>query len=223
MIWLAVLLLAAAGIALAVRPLGLPQSALALLGTAMALGLAGYALQGSPGLPGAATPPRAASPQSMDVLIAARRAMFGGVVPPARYVAVADGFARQGQTQDAAGFLQLATAENPRDAEAWVALGNVLVAHAGGALTPPAEEAFERGGRLAPANPAVAYFKGFAKLRMGDAPAARELWGEALAKIPADAAYRPIIAGQLAQLDEAIRRGDGQRTGVEQAAPLPVQ
>lgn len=223
MIWVAILLLAGAGIVLAVKLLDLPRSALALLAATMALGLAGYALQGSPGLPGAATPPRSPAPQSAEVLIAARRAMFGDVVPPSRYVALADGFARKGQTADAAGFLRLATAQNRRDAEAWVALGNVLVAHAGGALTPPAEEAFARGARLAPASPAPAYFRGFARLQMGEAPEAAALWQEALAKVPANAPYRPIIAGQLTQLEEAIRRTQAQRPGTAQPATSPVQ
>lgn len=213
MIWFAVTLLALLGFALAIGLLGLPRSAQALLGTALMLGLAGYAWQGSPDIAGAPASTRVAGPQNNEVLVAARRAMFGGDVPPARYVAVADGFALKGQTEDAAGFLRVALSENPRNAEAWVALGNVLVAHARGSLTPPATEAFARAARLAPASPAPAYFEGLALLQTGRVPEAREAWTRALTLVPADAAYRPIIAGQLAQLDHAIATADTQADG----------
>lgn len=223
MIWLLVLLLAAAGLLLAVKPLGLPRAAIALLAATMAAGLTGYALQGSPQLPGAPTPPRAAAPQSAEVLIAARRAMFRDQGDPARYVTLADGFARRGRTTDAAGFLRLATAENPRDAEAWVALGNVLVIHAQSMLTPPAQDAFARAARISPGNPAPAYFTGFALLQMGEAPQARDSWTQALALTAPDAPYRPIIAEQLAELERAILRVEEQRRGAGQAGAPQAQ
>ena len=212
MTWLAILLLAGGGLALAASLFGLPRSGYALTGVALTLGLAGYAWQGSADLPGAPTAARPAPPQDQQTIIAARRAMFGGNVPPARYVAVADGFARRGQTEDAAGFLKLAVRENPHDAEAWVALGNVLVSHAQGNLTPAAVEAYQRAERLAPGSPAPHYFAGLALLRAGRAPDTRQAWTAALERVPADAPYRPIIAGQLARLDQAIRAIDAQRS-----------
>ena len=212
MTWLAILLLTGAGFTLAAVLFGLPRSAYALLGVALTLGLAGYAWQGSAYLPSAPTAERPAPPQSQEVIIAARRAMFGGDIPPARYVTIADGFARKGQSQDAAGFLKLAVRENPADAEAWVALGNTMVSHAQGNLTPAAVEAFQRAERLAPGSPAPHYFAGLALLRAGRAPDARRAWTAALERVPQDAAYRPIIARQLAQLDQAIQRVEAQRS-----------
>lgn len=217
MTWLTVLTLAAAGFVLAAMWLGLPRSAYALLGMALMLGLAGYAWQGSANLPGAPTAAQPVPARSQEVVVAARRAMFGGDVPPARWVAVADGFTRQGQTQDAAGFLKLAVQENPQDAEAWVALGNAMVAHAQGALTPAAVEAFRRAETLTPASPAPHYFAGLALLRAGRAPETRRAWIAALERVPANAPYRPIIAGQLAELDRAIPRVDAQR--LQQRSP----
>lgn len=222
MTFLAVIVLAGLGLVLAWKALDLPREAVALVAAALTIGLAGYALQGSPDLPGRATPPRAAPPQGADVLIAARRAMFGGVVAPTRYVTMADGFARKGRTADAAGFLRLAVAENPSDAEAWVALGNMLVAHADGSLTPPAAEAFRRAAEAAPNNPAPAYFEGFAKLQAGEVPEAQALWAEALSKVPANAPYRPILAGQLARLEEMIGRVEAMRPDPAQPQIAPA-
>lgn len=222
MIWLAVILLAGLGFGLAIRLLGLPRSAYALLGTALALGLAGYALQGSPGLPGQPRTAQAIAPQGEEALIAARRAMFGDTVPPARYVAVADGFTRRGQTEDAAGFLRVAVAENPADAEAWVALGNTLVLHAQGNPTPAATEAYARAAQLAPESPAPSYFQGLALLRSGRALEARDAWAAALDRVPADAPYRPIVVAQLEQLHRMIDAVDAQRASgrpLGQAAP----
>lgn len=222
MIWLSIILLAAFGFALAARLLDLPRSAFALLGMALALGLAGYVLQGSPGLPGQPRAARAIAPQGEEALIAARRAMFGQIVPPSRYVAVADGFARRGQMEDAAGFLRLALVENPADAEAWVALGNVLVVHAQGNPTQAASEAFERAAELAPGSPAPSYFEGLALLRSGRALEAREAWTAALDRVPEDAPYRPIVAVQLEQLNQMIDALEAQRASgrpMERAAP----
>lgn len=204
MTWLVILALAGAGFALASVLFGLPRSAYALLGVALTLGLAGYAWQGSADLPGAPTSERAVAPPGQEAMIAARRAMFGGNIPPARYVAVADGFARRGQTQDAAGFLKLAIGQDPRNAEAWVALGNALVAHAQGTPTPAAIEAYKRAEQLAPRSPAPHYFAGLALLRTGRAPEARRAWDAALERVPADAPYRPIIVEQRAQLERLI-------------------
>lgn len=212
MTWLAIMSFAVAGFVLAATVLRLPHSARALLGCALLLGLAGYAAQGSPEQPSAPTAERPPNPQNSEVLIAARRAMFGGPVPPARYVLMADGFARKGHTGDAAGFLRVALRENPRDAEAWTALGNVLVTHAQGALTPPAEEAFAQAARLAPGSPAPDYFRGLAMVRQGQGPEALELWQRAVAKVPAAAPYRAILEGQTAQLEQAVRAVEAGRT-----------
>lgn len=207
MIWLAILALAGLGFLAATRLFGLARSGWTLFGAALLFGLAGYALQGSPGQPAAP----GAGPQPIaetgELMVRARREFYDPETMPSRYVVSADAFARQGQYEDAANFLRNAVAENPRDAEAWVALGNVLVEHAEGRLGAAALFAYTRAEELAPDNPAPRYFVGLAMLRQGEFAQGRRMWAEILAEAPADADWRPAIAARLERLDLLLSGG----------------
>lgn len=198
-----IILLAAAAFALAVLGLRLPRGGWALLGAALMLGLAGYALQGSPGQAGAPKPSSAGLTPEGAELVEARRAIYGPA-PPSRFVTVADGFARRGQFADAAGILRASLVEQPEDAEAWLALANALTEHAGGQLTPAAVLAFERSERAEPGQPGPGFFLGVALIRNGRLQEARALWTRMLAGAPADAAWREGLEERLARLERLM-------------------
>lgn len=201
MSWLPILALAGAVFLVAVVLLKLPRPAWTLFGAALLFGLAGYALQGSPGLPDA---PRAAQEQMAnegELLVTARREFFGVSDRPSRFVVTADAFTRRGQFEKAANFLHNAIRENPKDSEAWLALGNVLVEHAEGQLTNAAMFAYARAEQLDPANPAPTYFLGLNLLRAGRPDETRALWADLLAKAPPNAPWRPALAERLTRLD----------------------
>jgi cytochrome c-type biogenesis protein CcmH len=207
--FLPAILLAALAFAAAAFVLRMPRSAWALFGAALLFGLAGYALQGSPGLAGA---PRTAiedADNSGEALVDARRELFG-TRPPSHFVTVADGFARRGQYADAAGILTGATRENPDDVEAWIALGNALVEHAEGQLTPAALYAYGRAESLQPEHPAAPFFLGVALIRGGRMAEARQLWADLLAHAPTDAEWRPALQERLERLDVLIEQVGGQ-------------
>ena len=82
-----------------------------------------------------------------------------------------------------------------------VPLGNALVEHAGGRLTPAALHAYGQAQRRAPDSAAPGYFLGLAYLRSGEPQRTREVWAELLANAPSDAAWRPAMAERLARLD----------------------
>jgi cytochrome c-type biogenesis protein CcmH len=209
--FLPIILLAALAFAAAAVLLRLPRSGWTLFGAALLFGLTGYALQGSPGEAGA--PKQGAEGGEAgagDALIEARRSLFDPAQPPSRFVIVADGFARRGQYGDAADILRGATERDPRDAEAWVALGNDLVEHADGQLTPAALYAYSQAEKLAPENPAAPFFLGVALIRSGRLQEARSLWADLLAKAPADAAWRPQLKERLDRLDVLIAQFSGQ-------------
>ena len=121
MSWLPILLLALRTFVGAIFLLKLPRSVWALFGAALLFGLAGYAIQGSPGQAGA---PRAATgdgtARSGEAMVEARREFYAEGVLPSRFVVTADAFARRGQFDQSARFLRLAEAN---DSEAWLALG----------------------------------------------------------------------------------------------------
>ncbi|MFV0642989.1 MAG: tetratricopeptide repeat protein [Sphingomonadaceae bacterium] len=201
MIWLPVILLAAIGFVVGVFALRVPRSGRAILGAALLVGLAGYAWQGHPGYAGSPTAAHSELAADGGPMVDARRAMFSPSDPPAPFVTVADGFTRRGQFQNAAGILNGALAENPKDGEAWLALGNTLVSHAGGTLTPAAMQAFMKAEEYLPDHPAPDYFLGVAMIRSGRLVEARALWSKALAETPSDAPWRAELADRLNRLD----------------------
>jgi cytochrome c-type biogenesis protein CcmH len=205
--WLPILLLAATAFLAAAFALKLPRGGYTLLGAALLFGLAGYALQGSPGAPAVPGKPFGEDETTGALMVEARRDFFDPDVLPSRLLVTSDAFARRGSPEQAAGFARSAIAENPRDAEAWTALGNALVGHADGRLTPAALYAYGQAQRAAPQSPAPKFFLGFAMLRAGQPDRARALWAELVAKAPADAPWRPAMAERLARLDAVLAAG----------------
>jgi cytochrome c-type biogenesis protein CcmH len=207
MSWALAIGLALLAFAAAVLVLRVAKQAWATLGAALAFGLAGYALQASPDLPGA--PAGAVAQQAIDgsALIEARRRVLGVADRPvAPYVLTADAFARRGQYTDAAGLLGAAVREHPRDVEAWLALGNALVEHGDGSLSPAALYAYRRAAALDPQSAGPAFFLGLALIRQGALVDAHRLWSGQLAAMPEGAQGRDELAERYAMLDEAMRR-----------------
>lgn len=204
MSFIPILALAAAVFLFAAFALKLPRAGWTLFGAALLFGLTGYALQGSPGYAGA---PKNAAPSASEdnfAMIDARRDFFDPASVPSRFVTVADGFSRNGQFQDAANMLRNAVSENPGDTEAWVALGNAIIEHADGTLTPAALYAYSRADRISPEHPAASYFLGVGLLRSGRPGEARGVWADMVEKAPEDAVWKPQLQDRLERLDQLL-------------------
>jgi cytochrome c-type biogenesis protein CcmH/NrfG len=165
-------------------------SMLTLAAAAVALGCAGYALQGSPGLAG--QPRAAAARQPPMPLTGARHALMGQFEYSDTWLNMADALASRGNTEDAAKLLRAQVARHPRDYKLWVGLGNALTDHAR-TLTPAGRLAYARAAELAPGYPAPTFFLGLAEARSGNPEEAVRLWREILANAPADASWRPLV------------------------------
>ncbi|MDP9086896.1 MAG: tetratricopeptide repeat protein [Pseudomonadota bacterium] len=172
-------------------------SLLTLAAAALLFGAAGYALQGSPGLPGA--PRTAADGPASPPLAGARRAFFGTFTPAEQWLILADSYARSGDTMEAAQVVQSALRAHPEDPELWTGYANALVDH-GRMLTPAARLAFARAIALSPDSPGPKFFLGLAMMRSGDRAGALRLWQAVLASAPADASWRPMVEGGVALL-----------------------
>ena len=205
MSWLLAIALALAAFALAALALGVARQGWTTFAAALALGLAGYALQASPDTPGA---PAAGirAPGEVDwAFVEARKEMVASADRSSSdKVIVADALARNGQYANAAGLLRAAVAENPRDGEAWLALGNALVEHAGGALTQPALLAYRRAEEVAPGSAGPGYFLGMALIRQGRLMEARSVWAATVEGASANAEGRAALQERLARLDALI-------------------
>ena len=194
--WLILALLVVLGLG-AFWLLGLRGAMLQLAAAALLVGAAGYALQGRPGLPGAAR--EATTSRQSIPLGKARRAFFGELGGSNHWLMMSDSMASRGNTADAAGIMRSAVREHPGDPVLWIGLGNALVDHVG-VLTPAAQLAYERAVQLSPGHPAAPFFFGVALARSGDRDEAVKLWRKILADAPADAAWRPLVEDAVAAL-----------------------
>src|SRR3546814_8001431 len=79
-----------------------------------------------------------------------------------QWLVLSDAFNRQGKHEDAANVLRVGLRQYPKDANLWLGLGNALMVHGKGILSPAAEFSFRKAIRLAPEQPAPAYFYGLA-------------------------------------------------------------
>lgn len=201
-LWIALAALLAAG---GMMWLGrLPAAARPLAGAALMLGLAGYALQGSPALPGKPVA-KVEEPDGFGEAIADRRqGMSERFGPAAQWLAMSDGFARTGKTALAAQTLEKGLERYPDNVDLWVGLGNALVAHGGGAISPAAALAFDEAAKREPGHPAPPFFAGLAMAQSGDLKGANAVWSDLLARSPAEAPWRSDLEMRLAQLREAM-------------------
>ncbi len=211
MSWVAIIALAAAALAAAIVLLRLPRGGWTLFAATLLFGLAGYAVQGSPGMPAAPKAARADQPQTGEQMVTARRQFFEtGRLPP-RWTLTADAFARRGDYARAAEFYRIAVEQDPQDQEGWLALGMALIEHAEGNLTPAATYAFERAREIAPGNGGAQYFLGLVALNRGELARTLELWRDALRQAPPDAPWRAAVAFQTDRLGEVIRMQEASR------------
>jgi cytochrome c-type biogenesis protein CcmH len=114
---------------------------------------------------------------------------------------VADAFARRGQYAAAAEVLRGAVAKDPNNAEAWLTMGNALVSHAEGTVSPAAVYAYGRAAQAAPDSAGPPFFLGYALIRSGRIEEGRKLWADLLARSPMDAPWRADLEKRLGELD----------------------
>jgi cytochrome c-type biogenesis protein CcmH len=184
-----------------------PRAAWELVAAALLIGLAGYAWQGSPSQAGA---PKsgAAQDKPFDEDVAKLRKEMGERFSEAgQWLVLSDAFNRQGKHTDAANVLRVGLRQYPEDANLWLGLGNALIVHGNGVLSPAAEYAFRQAMRLAPEHPAPAYFFGLALAQSGQPQQAEKIWRTLLEQAPADAEWRSELETNLGILERALGSG----------------
>ena len=182
-----------------------PRKSWEAIAAALVFGLAGFAYQAQPDLSGAPKQPEVAQGKVGAGLVMVRQQLAGeGAIASNRWTVTADALTRQGAFSDAAGFLLGAIEENPRDSGAWLALGNNLVGHADGVLTPAALYAFRKATEADPNAAGPPFFLGLALIQNGRPEQGRALWALLLARAPANAPWRAGLAERLALLDQLM-------------------
>jgi cytochrome c-type biogenesis protein CcmH/NrfG len=206
--WLILLVLGLAAFAAVWRWGRLDRAGLQLLAAALLLAFAGYAWQGRPSLAGSPKPPPERQQVPDSAFAQMRQGMLGRFDTADRWLTIAEGFQRRGDTRGGAGLIRAALREHPDNAILWIGYGNALVIHAGGLITPAAQLAFERAEQLAPDHPAPRFFFGLALAQSGRLDEAERIWRALLATAPPDAGWRAGVEAQLEQIEQAraIRR-----------------
>ncbi len=204
--WAIAIGLAIAALALLALVFKAPRQGWEAIGTALLVGLAGFAYQASPAQPGAPKQPAQQTDTAGKALVEARRqlASEGGAVAVNRWVVIADALARNGQYAAAAAVVLGAVEQEPSNADAWLALANNLTAHGEGNLTPAALHAYEQAARAAPQDPGPPFFLGLALAGGGKLAEGRAVWADLLARSPADAPWRDDLKARLERLDAFI-------------------
>ncbi len=173
---------------------------------ALPAGAAGlYLALGSPNLSGtliAARPNMPLEQRSIDNLVAQVESHLERNPEDGRgWEVLAPVYLRLGRFDDAVkarrNVLRLLGANATREAD----LGEALTAAADGIVTADARAAFERAAALDAADIRIAFYQGLAAEQDGKKVDAVRIWSELLARTPADAPYRELIAASLARLD----------------------
>jgi tetratricopeptide (TPR) repeat protein len=175
----------------------LSRGAMWLVGAALALGLVGYSVQGQPNLAASPVAPKADLPPAPGEDAQARGEFIGKVGAEADTLAQADSYFRIGRPELAARVIRLGLEKNQNSPGLWTGLGNAMVAHGQGRLSPPADYAYRKALKITPGYPGALYFYAVALAQNGRVDEARPLFSQLLASIPADAPIRRALTQEL--------------------------
>lgn len=201
--WLMLLILALA-VGLALWRFGhLKGPPLQFLLAGLFLAMAGYAWQGSPNLRGSPVPPPVKEHLPDSEFAKTRGDLLGRFDTAAQWLTLAEAYQRDGDTRGGVDIIRSALRKYPNDPDLWVGLGNALVIHAQGLMTPAAELAFRRAAKIAPDHPGPKFFYGLALAQAGRFDQAETIWKNLLASAAPDAEWRAMVEQRLAMLEQA--------------------
>ena len=179
----------------------LPRGAWEITGAALLIGVAGYAWQGHPGMAGVSVQPTEKPNSFDDENIKARNDLGERFGSAKEWLVFSDSLNRQGKHGAAANYLRNGVKEHPDDPDLWVGLGNALVVHTDGIITPAAQFAFQRAADISPEHPGPPFFLGLAYAQSGKIDQARAIWTELLKRSPEGAPWRADLESRLADIE----------------------
>ena len=217
--WAAMLVLTLAVFAGLWRFVRADKAALQFLAAALLLAVAGYSWQGRPALEGRPKPPPERQRLPDTAFAAMREDMLGRFNYASTWLTIAESYQRRGDTWSGAEVIRSGLREAPNNADLWVGLGNALVVHGDGMMSPAAQLAFQRAAAIAPDHPGPRFFYGLALAQGGNYDEAERIWRGLIAEAPADAQWRAMVEERLQALEQA--RAMRQIPGPSAAPPQP--
>ncbi|WP_157073574.1 tetratricopeptide repeat protein [Sphingomonas soli] len=196
-----------------------PKRLWTIAATGVMLGAAGYAWQGSPGLPGRSASIEKQAGEVDPGLVALREAIFGKYGTAVfTYATAAESMIRTGRPDLATVVWLGAVRKYPEDYALWSGLGLALAEQDGNQISPAAKLAFDKALALHPSHPGPQFFYGLALVRAGQFAEARPYWAKAVELTPADISYRDELRVRLFLLDRFLA---AQAEQAKQKAPGP--
>lgn len=180
----------------------LPRTAYELTGAALLLGVAGYAWQANPGMAGVSVEPTEKANSFDESNIESRKEMGERFGSAQEWLVFSDALNRSGKHGSAANYLRNGVKEHPNNPDLWVGLGNALVVHADGVITPAAQFSFQRAADISPEHPGPPFFLGMAYAQSGKIDQARAIWTELLERSAEDAPWRKDLESRLASMEQ---------------------
>lgn len=199
---------------------------LALAALTPLLALAAYVAVGSPGLPDQpfksrvaawrAADPASLTPPEMAVVLQSLIKERGGDVEAYGYLAQAE--MASDNPAGAARALRRAIELDPKRADLWEGLGEVLLVEAQGEVTPPAVRAFEEALKLDPTSVNARFHLGRARIAAGEQQEGLATWRALAADLPAADPRRAAVQSAIAQAEgqPAPATGLGEQMGAVQ-------
>jgi cytochrome c-type biogenesis protein CcmH len=219
--WVFVIVFALAAFAALWRFGRLDRGGLQFVGAGLLLALAGYAWQGHPHLAGSPhrPPEHRGLPDSEFAKV--RHQLSGRFNGADSWLTMAEMYNREGDTEGAAQIIEAGLRAHPNDADLWVGLGNALVIHGGGMMSPAAQLAFNRAAAIAPNHPGPKFFYGLALAQGGHIDEAERVWRDLLATAPPTAMWRGAIEERLQAIEQARAMGGVPAPAAAQPQPAP--
>lgn len=181
----------------------LPRQALELSGAAVLVALAGYAWQGEPSKAGSPVKAAEQTPVPPELANAASVAKSRpGMSAEGQWIDLSDALIRIGHTRQAVSMLRGGIAKSPNNPDLWVGLGNALVVHNQGQMSPASQYAFEKAAQLSPNHPGPPFFLGLAMAQSGKLDEAGEVWRGLLSRAPDDAPWKEDLISRLTQIGQ---------------------
>lgn len=188
----------------------LDRSALELTGAALLLALAGYAWQGNPALEGQPVQSAEAS-DTGEVPADLRKTFASSMNAEGQWLGLADALIQAGRARSAVSLLVEATHKAPLNPDVWVGLGNALIVHGGGQMSPAAQFAFEKAAAISPNHPGPPFFLGLGLAQAGKMDEAGEVWRGLLARAPKDAPWKADLEARLTQIGQMPMANPGEQ------------
>jgi cytochrome c-type biogenesis protein CcmH/NrfG len=180
----------------------MPRGMIEATGAAMLLGIAGYAWQGSPAQPGNPVEAANAKPPPEEVSAALRKATSSKFGAEGEILAYADAYIRSGHTQAAVSAVRAGLLKSPNNPDLWVGLGNALVVHSEGQMSPAAQFAFEKAATISPNHPGPPFFLGLGLVQAGKVEEAGQVWRGLISRAPDNAPWKAELEARLAEIGQ---------------------